>query len=97
MNGPGKGAAPDLATKALLAAIPQFLHPAKVAVIEALAWMDEPLSPTQLHAVLESPQWDLSLIAYHIKLLAEKGVLSRVRQERIRGAVQTFYDFAKPA
>jgi hypothetical protein len=89
--------ASEMAEAALLAAVPQFLHPAKVAIIEALVWMDEPLSPTQLQAVLEGPQWDLSLMSYHVKQLAEKGVLECVRREQVRGAVQTFYAISRPS
>jgi hypothetical protein len=96
MNNP-EGNPPDFATRAFLAAIPQFLHPAKVAIIEALAWMDSPLSPTQLEAVLENPTWDLSLISYHVKQLAQKGVLDGIRSQRVRGVVQTFYDIQRPS
>lgn len=96
MNNP-ESTPSDVAAKALLAAIPHFLHPAKVAIIEALVWMDEPLSPAQLHAVLEHPTWDLSLISYHVKQFAEKGVLERVRHRQVRGVVQTFYDIQIPS
>jgi hypothetical protein len=90
-----RDAASELVSHALLTAIPQFLHPAKVAIIEAIVWIEEPLSASQLKAVLEHRDWDLSLIAYHVKQLWEKGVLECVLCQQVRGAVQHFYDIRR--
>jgi Helix-turn-helix domain len=70
--------------------VPHFVHPAKVAVIEALAWIDQPLSPTELNQVLDE-EFGVSLVSYHMRKLAQVGALERVRQQAVRGALQTFY------
>jgi len=67
--------------------VPQFVHPVRVAIIEALAWIGEPLSPSELVDVFDQ-QWVLSVVSYHVRVLAQAGVL-----EEVRGSRQTFYFF----
>jgi hypothetical protein len=74
--------------------VPHVLHPLKVTVIEALRWVGQPLSATDLAAIFdEKRDHYLSLVSYHVKQLAEYGALVSVRTERKRGAVETFYYF----
>jgi len=70
-----------------------LIHPVKVEIIEALSWIDLPLSATDLDRVLRG-QVGVSLLSYHLRKLTEVGALERVRQEQVRGAVQTFYALA---
>jgi hypothetical protein len=70
--------------------VPLLVHPAKVAIIEAMAWIELPLSATDLDRLLQGHA-GISLLSYHLRKLAELGVIERVRQENVRGAVQTFY------
>lgn len=70
--------------------VPLLVHPAKVTIIEALAWIEEPLSATDLDRLLQG-HVGVSLLSYHLRKLAELGAIERVRQETVRGAVQTFY------
>lgn len=70
--------------------VPLLVHPAKVAMIEAMDWIEEPLSATDLDRLLQD-QAGVSLLSYHLRKLAELGVIEQVRQEHVRGAVQTFY------
>lgn len=70
--------------------VPLLVHPAKVAIIEAMAWIGEPLSATDLDRLLQG-QAGVSLLSYHLRKLAELGAINRVRQETVRGAIQTFY------
>jgi hypothetical protein len=70
--------------------VPLLVHPAKVAIIEAMSWIDLPLSATDLDRVLQG-EAGVSLLSYHLRKLAEIGAIDRVRQETVRGAVQTFY------
>ena len=72
--------------------VPRIVHPLKVAIVEALTWIDTPMSPTELNRVLYQ-QSDLSLVAYHVRKLAEAGVITIVGQRPVRGALQTFYFF----
>lgn len=70
--------------------IPHLVHPVKVAMIEAMQWIDVPLSPRELDLIFEE-KWGVSLVAYHMRTLADVGVVVRVHQQAVRGAVQSFY------
>lgn len=70
-----------------------LVHPVKVAIIEAMDWIGEPLSATDLDRILKG-QVGVSLISYHLRKLVELGVLEPVRKETVRGAVQTFYSLS---
>ena len=73
--------------------IPHLGHQGKVAIIEAMQWIEEPLSPRQLDRIFDE-EFGLSLVAYHMRTLADAGVVKRVRQEPVRGALQSFYALA---
>jgi hypothetical protein len=73
--------------------IPISVHPVKVAIIEALQWITVPLSPRELDRIFDE-EYGVSLVSYHMRTLAEVGVVERVRQQAVRGAVQSFYTLA---
>src|SRR3954447_10626633 len=70
--------------------IPHLVHPLKVAIIEAMSWIDEPVSPRELDLVFEE-EFGVSLVSYHVRVLVGYGALEQVRQQAVRGALQTFY------
>jgi DNA-binding transcriptional regulator GbsR (MarR family) len=70
--------------------VSQLVHPIKVAIVEALIWIDEPLSPKELDQVFDG-QFGVSLVSYHMRKLADLGVVEKVHQQAVRGALQTFY------
>jgi DNA-binding transcriptional ArsR family regulator len=72
------------------ALVPLLVHPVKVEIIEAMSWIEQPLSATDLDRILVG-RIGVSLISYHLRKLAELGAIEKVRQEMVRGAVQTFY------
>jgi hypothetical protein len=73
--------------------IPISVHPVKVAIIEALQWIEVPLSPKELNRLFDE-EFGVSLVSYHMRTLADVGVVERVRQQSVRGAVQSFYTLA---
>jgi hypothetical protein len=73
--------------------VPRVVHPLKVAVIEAMAWLGRPLSPSELHEVFER-RFSLSLVAYHVNKLEELGALAEIDSRQVRGATEHFYYFA---
>ena len=80
--------------------VPYLIHPVKVAIIEAMEWVEVPLSPRELDRIFDE-QFGVSLVSYHMRTLADVGVVEKVRQQSVRGAVQTFYalsakEFASP-
>jgi len=75
------------------ALIPISVHPVKVAIIEAMEWIEVPLSPKELDRIFDE-EFGVSLVSYHMRTLADVGVVERVRQQSVRGAVQSFYTLA---
>ena len=75
------------------ALVPRVAHPLRVAIVEALLWIDQPLSSTDLVKLMDSPEIYLSHVAYHVGRLVEAGVLKPVRRRQVRGATETFYFF----
>lgn len=73
--------------------VPHLVHPVKVAIIEAMEWVEVPVSPRELDRVFDE-RFGVSLVSYHMRTLADVGVVEKVRQQSVRGAVQTFYSLS---
>jgi len=58
-----------------------------------MSWIDEPVSPRELDLAFEE-EYGVSLVSYHVRILADYGALEKVRQQAVRGALQTFYVLA---
>lgn len=78
--------------------LPQFVHPLKVAIVEALLYIGEPLSVRQFRKVFGGAGTEFceSNVRYHLKHLAEIGVLEVVpaRHSSGGGQRQRFFYFA---
>jgi len=74
--------------------VSRVVHPLKVTIVEALAWIGQPLSAHDLERVLEG-QVALSLVSYHLRKLADLGVLEDVKSRQVRGATEHFYFFSE--
>jgi DNA-binding transcriptional ArsR family regulator len=74
--------------------VSRIVHPAQVAIVEALLYMGQPLSATELRDLFNEPEdYYLSLVSYHLKKLHEVGVLEETGTRRVRGGTETFYFF----
>jgi hypothetical protein len=73
--------------------VPRVVHPLQVAIVEALWWIDRPLSASELELVFVH-QFGLSLISYHVQQLRKAGALEEVGREQVRGALKRLYFFA---
>jgi hypothetical protein len=80
---------PDAAVWGAL--VPHVVHPAKVAAIEAMLWMKQPLSCNQLVNLFDCDDFYLSLVSYHVGKLVKFSVLRRAGSCQRRGATETFY------
>jgi hypothetical protein len=75
------------------ALIGRLMHPTQLAIVEAMLWVDRPLSPAQLVRVFNGGM-QLSSVAYHVSRLADLGVLKLTGTRQVRGAVEHFFRLA---
>lgn len=71
--------------------VPQVVHPAKVVILEALLWLDRPLSSSEIVALLDDDAYYISLVSYHFRHLADLGVVDLVKKVERRGATEKYY------
>lgn len=69
----------------------KLLHPTQLLIIEAIWWIEEPLSATLLQEVYED-QIGLSLLSYHCKRLEALEVLEKVGEVPVRGVSEKLFD-----
>lgn len=73
-------------------------HPIQVAVLELLArdseCRDDTLSPNAMARELGQP---LGVVSYHVRMLAQRGLITLARTEPKRGALAHFYRLADRA
>lgn len=80
-----------------LVCVPRLIQPLKLTIIEALLYMERPLSATQLVALLDQPECYLGLVSYHLGTLKEARVIELIESRSVRGAKEHFYYFSAPA
>lgn len=78
------------------ALVPRVVHPAKVAIVEALIRIGRPLSATELRDLFNEPGYYLSLVSYHARELEKVGVIEEIGSRQVRGATEKFYFFPLP-
>jgi hypothetical protein len=76
--------------------IGRLIHPTQLAVLEAMLWIDCPMSPAQLARVFDG-EMQLPSVAYHVGRLIDLGVLEQTSTRQVRGAVEHFYCIAAGA
>lgn len=74
--------------------VPRVVHPLKVAIIEAVRSIGQPLSSSELTKVIDADEFPLASVSYHVRKLAEVGVVKAVRKRQVRGSIETFYFFS---
>jgi hypothetical protein len=76
--------------------LPHLVHPLKVAIVEALLYIGEPLSAVQFGKVLRgaSEGFPESNVRYHLNHLAELGVLALTSASPEGGSREKFFYFA---
>lgn len=67
-----------------------LLHPTRLHIVEAMLWIDRPLSPAELARVISGPS-AMSSVAYHVRCLANARVARVAKRKQVRGSMQTLY------
>lgn len=73
------------------ALIDHSVHEVKVSIIEALAWIKQPLSANELYLILRPKQHSFGTVAYHLKALSDLGLIVATDERAARGARETYY------
>jgi hypothetical protein len=76
------------------ALIARLIHPTQLAVIEAMLWIDRPLSSAELVRVFDE-EIVLSSVAYHVRRLSELGVLELTGTRQVRGAIEHYFQLTE--
>ena len=72
-----------------------LVHPQKVEIIEALRYVGEPLSATDLSKIFAPAKaGQLSNVSYHVRSLAEAGVIKKVSERKVRGVQEKFFSLS---
>jgi hypothetical protein len=66
------------------------IHPTRIAIVAAMEWLDHPVSPALLRLVLGG-QMTVGHVGYHVRKLAEGGVINQVFERPVRGTWEHFY------
>jgi hypothetical protein len=76
--------------------LPQLVHPLKVAIVEAILCVGEPLSAVQLGKVLRSADEGFceSNVRYHLRHLVQLDVLEPTAADNRGGPREKFFYFA---
>lgn len=68
----------------------RVLHPIQVVMLEAIGRIGLPVSPVDVAHMCDG-EYSLSLVGYHAKALAERGIIEVVGTEPVRGALRHLY------
>jgi DNA-binding transcriptional ArsR family regulator len=75
------------------ALVARSVHLTRLWIIEALLYIEQPLSATGLEGIFSDEELGISSISYHLKILIELGIVEEVRERKVRGATERFYAF----
>jgi hypothetical protein len=70
--------------------VSRVLHPIQVLVVEALAWVGDPLAPSDI-ARFSNGKYNPSIVGYHVRALEKLGVVELLDTEPVRGATRHNY------
>jgi hypothetical protein len=69
----------------------KLMHPTQILIVEAIWWIEEPLSATLLQGVYED-RVDLGSFSYHCRRLEALEVLEQVGVIPVRGVSEKLFD-----
>lgn len=67
--------------------VPQLVHPMKVAIVEALAYMEQPLSASELKRLFGDVRY-ISNVSYHLEELSQIGAVMPEEEQQVGGSTK---------
>lgn len=67
------------------------VHPTQVEILGAMEWLEMPLSPVELTTILGKHAKGVGHAGYHVRKLADHGLVRLKSTRPVRGAVEHFY------
>lgn len=77
------------------ALVPRIVHPVQEAMIEALLYIERPLSAADFQKLFGDLKLGMPQISHHLNALAKRKILVKTHKSQGRGAVERFYSLAK--
>lgn len=74
--------------------VPRLVHETKVGIIEAMRWLDRPLSARELQGISGGAK-SISNFEYHLRSLLEADCVALVSRKPVRGAHESHYFFSE--
>jgi DNA-binding transcriptional regulator GbsR (MarR family) len=71
----------------------RLLHETQLQIIEAMQWIDRPMSASQLVHVFDEST-SLSSVSYHVRRLRKLGIVKQSWIRPVRGTKERFYRLA---
>ena len=68
----------------------RVLHPIQVVILESLIRIEHPVSPVDVVGICEG-RYALALVGYHVRALADRGLIEEVDTEPVRGTIRHIY------
>jgi hypothetical protein len=70
--------------------VSRVLHPIQLSMVEALIWIGLPISPSDL-SQMYGGEFTNSHTGYHVKVLADHGIVELSGTEQVRGVTRHLY------
>lgn len=71
------------------------IHPTRIEIVSAMEWIGKPLSPNQLASILDDIK-SINHVGYHVRKLAEAGIVEMTYMEPVRSSIEHFYELSPP-
>lgn len=77
---------------------PHIAHPTREGIVEAMRWIGDPLSKSELLPILRSddPELSLSQVSYFVTTLVAAGVLAQASERVTAVSMEALYWFSSP-
>jgi hypothetical protein len=76
------------------ALVPAVIHPTKVAALEAMEWIEQPLCANDIAEIIGDEKTTRELVTYHLTKLECAGVIEFDHHRKVRGTFERYFVIA---